>query len=251
MPVQRTPIYVGPPAARTIKWSEPGDHVTGAIYNIRRIQALDFKTKKPMTWDDGSPVMQHEVSMFVTDYSEGLMLSAKPPAEPVLLADESGIGTPVRVYVKSSDKRLFLEAQPADGFCLGDELSVKFTHTAPSEKGGADRKHRTYSVTVGDDQIMYDRCEAAATALKAEHENAQSDENAEADGGWDDDDDWDDDVDDDLPDSFAALKVWCEENGIRSKTVMQHMVKQGYPRSSKLTAEQARATAAAVAAEAS
>lgn len=41
-----------------LKFSTPGDRHWGTIQNVRDVQATDFKTKQPLRYPDGQPVLQ-------------------------------------------------------------------------------------------------------------------------------------------------------------------------------------------------
>lgn len=115
------------------KESKIGDSIEGIISNISIRQTRDFKSKKPESWDDGSPKQQIVVIIDTTN-SKGEIVSNS-------------------VYVKwwGPNRKAFASAVVEGGGVApvnGGKLKVTFAEEIPSEEKGMDpQKIFTYEYT--------------------------------------------------------------------------------------------------------
>lgn len=105
------------------KFESPGDTATGPIVKLGASQQTDYKTKEPLTWPDGKPRMQVEVSVQTT---------LRDPS----IEDDDGIR---RLFVKGKNLTTAVKdavrAAGAKGLEIGGVLTVTYTGDAPAEKG--------------------------------------------------------------------------------------------------------------------
>lgn len=105
------------------KESKLGDFIEGIITNISIRQARDFKSKKPETWDDGSPKQQIVIIIDSTN-GKGELVSNS-------------------VYIKwwGPNRKSFASAVVEGGGVApvdGGKLKVTFKEEIPSEEKGMD-----------------------------------------------------------------------------------------------------------------
>lgn len=106
------------------KFINPGDAHWGTITGIRDVQASDFKTKQPLTYPDGNPVLQ------------------------TVLTIEKSDGELHRIFVRAGAMRnacaTALGAAGADDVEVGGMIKVMFLHMEPATNGGERKAFRAW-----------------------------------------------------------------------------------------------------------
>lgn len=141
------------------RYAQPGDSVSGTILSATQRQVLDFTTKKPAFWDDGSPKMQIVISI-----QTGLREDAE---------DDGARSLYIKAWGK--DKIALASAIRDAGFDMassalatGNHFTATFTGTEPSGAGN-DRKVYVYQVRAGSPMAGVDAAihQAPATTQQA------------------------------------------------------------------------------------
>lgn len=107
---------------RSVSFEKVGDKVLGIVLSYERTQQTDFKTKKPLTWDNGDPKLQLVITLQtdeqVDDDDDGLRkLYCKSPVMRKAIADA-------------------VRAKKWTDSIVGGRLYVKFISTKPSQTRG-------------------------------------------------------------------------------------------------------------------
>lgn len=127
--------------------SPPGASVTGKILKLDMSQQTDFKDRTPLTWPNGDPKMQLEVTLQTT---------LRDPT----IEDDDGQR---RVFIKGKGltdaTRDAVRAVGADGLEIGGTLTVTYSHdTRPPGGGNAYREYK----------VSYERPNVSAAFLGTE-----------------------------------------------------------------------------------
>ena len=105
---------------QSFKFANPGDKVSGFITHMSMLQQTDFKTQKPLFWDNGDPKMQMAVTLTTT------------------LAESDDDDGNRRIFVKGQMQKAIQEAVKkagARGLAEGGELAVQYTGDGEAERG--------------------------------------------------------------------------------------------------------------------
>lgn len=108
--------------SKIFKFDSIGDTVKGTVTQVEQTQQTDFKTKKPLFWDDGTPRMQFVVHLD-TDLSDG--------------PDDDGKR---RIFAKGQMERAIKDAiresRAGKDQIIGGTLAVKYVEDGePPERG--------------------------------------------------------------------------------------------------------------------
>lgn len=122
--------------AKSVKFENPGDKVSGVITDVQVRQATEFGTGAPLTWDDGNPREQIVVTLQTSLREDG---------------DDDGVRS---AYIKGWGQQLkaFRAASQASGKPVkGDTFTATFTGFGPkSPKGGFPPKEFAYEIVKAD-----------------------------------------------------------------------------------------------------
>jgi hypothetical protein len=139
--------------AKSAKFDQPGQSVTGTITDVTVRQATEFGTGKPLTWDDGNPREQILVSIQTTQQDD---------------PEDDGVRT---VYVKGWGQQLkaFRAASAASGKpSKGDTFTATFTQYGQKPaQGGFPPKEFEYVIGKSDRLDALTGAEPAPTAPPA------------------------------------------------------------------------------------
>ena len=105
---------------QSFKFATPNDKVSGVITHMAMLQQTDFKTQKPLFWDNGDPKMQMAITLST------------------VLAESDDDDGNRRIFVKGQMQKAIQEAVKkagARGLAEGGELVVQYTGDGEAERG--------------------------------------------------------------------------------------------------------------------
>lgn len=141
--------------AKSAKFDQPGQSITGTITDVTVRQATEFGTGKPLTWDDGNPREQIVVSIQTNQQDD-------PDDDGVRAVYVKGWGQPLKAFRAASQAT----GKPAKG----DTFTATFTGFGQKPaQGGFPPKEFEYVITKADrlDALTGGQPTAAAPAAQA------------------------------------------------------------------------------------
>jgi len=145
--------------AKSAKFTDPGDSITGLITDIAVRQATEYGTGKPQTFDNGDPKEQ----IVVTIKAEGIT-----PDD-----DEDDLHRSVYIKGWGPQRRAFIESVRASHKPeVGDRFTATLVRMEPSKSGGFPAKVFEYRITalekIADAQAWAPAAEVSDARAQAE-----------------------------------------------------------------------------------